>query len=1157
MSTQLFFRSTLSDVNRGEGDVAIDTATIRAWAARKLSLDRGPTMTTLTRTSIAGPAWIEVATTAEWLSDPIDRDIVFNGSSDSIVFNLWGIESSMNANANIACIVQGVAPDGTLTLISDTGDTLGTELGTSATLRNTTRIASPATIVKGSRIRVRVYFMNAPSVTMGAGFTLTFQYDHNAAANQGDSYVTLPQDIGFMVDTPGTEPIVVGTGATDATMGDGAGADQLAVNFMPTADGTITSVDVSIRKTGAPTDNVEVALQADASGAPSGTDLAVATRAGSTITTALANYNFNWTDVAVQAGKIYYIIVRRSGANDAANYYRWETALIQPDSWQLFFASSSWSDSRSTTHEYHVYITFSNSTLYLTDTAGGVDPNGSTYDSKEAWTSRGAGVQTAVRSSAAGPVAAMLLTKTAGGNFVEWFTRPLTAFTLSRLVYVNAWCQASSANVNNAAGCEIAVVDNDGTNPVIWGEAVDALETSVSDTAMHFIVSGDDLSVTDGQRLRIRLFLDDATAAGTFAAAGSNTVRYAGTSAAATGDTYIILPSAAVEFASGTGWTVTVTDAEGATDSRLKALGTIQTDAVGELDSLARLSTFVRTKTDVEGLLDPLGRGMGKFKTDPIGLLDPLTDVLGATRSPSDTIGILDSRLRAFDRTKIDPLGILDSAVRVATYVRVATDAEGLLDSRTRAMERTKIDAVSLLDSASYLLAAPIFRTSNDVVGILDQVIHAAVMIRSPIDPVGLSDTRLRIMDRSRTDPIGILDSAARVATYIRTKVDPIGLLDSVSRAMGQFQTDNIGILDSFARVGQFIRLATDPIGLLDSIVRSAVYFRSKIDIIGLLDSVVKVNAPQKIVNDLIGLLDSISRVATYARPTTDLIGLLDSRIRGYGKFPTEVIGLTDSRSKGYGKNPTDVIGLLDSRLRGLGQGVTDNIGLLDVITRLSQQARSKTDLIGLLDSATDLAAYARLKTDPVGILDSSADVLGAVRSKTDPIGILDSSSKTAVYFRTKTELMGIVDSFLATGTGATTRSATDSVGILDPRVKELVASRTKTDTIGLADSRAVVLVIFRSQVDPIALLDIASRVAEYVRTIIDALGLSDVLDVFTGVGFHGPAMAIFIRATPVARLIRTSPVSESTDVTPVGFPTKVSPEAELVGADPEGSTDG
>ena len=65
---------------------------------------------------------------------------------------------------------------------------------------------------------------------------------------------------------------------------------------------------------------------------------------------------------------------------------------------------------------------------------------------------------------------------------------------------------------------------------------------------MTWFVAGDATAVTDGQRLRIRVYFDDAPGVA-MGASSDMTFYWAGTSAAASGDTYITLPQTVTEFA--------------------------------------------------------------------------------------------------------------------------------------------------------------------------------------------------------------------------------------------------------------------------------------------------------------------------------------------------------------------------------------------------------------------------------------------------------------------------------------------------------------------------------------------------------------------------------------------------------------------------------
>lgn len=187
-------------------------------------------------------------------------------------------------------------------------------------------------------------------------------------------------------------------------------------------------------------------------------------------------------------------------------------------------------------------------TIYPTDTASDVAT--SSVD-REAWTSRGAGVQTDVTTSVVGPTSPIHVTDTAGGTVVDWFTKKLAAFTLAAPVLVNIRGLQSAGTIDATFRVEIARVASDGTSATVWGANASNVELTTGETALVFYVSGDDLAISDQQRLRIRAYIDDAVE-GTAMASGTVTLHYAGTSGGASGDTFLIFGQALTEATSGT-----------------------------------------------------------------------------------------------------------------------------------------------------------------------------------------------------------------------------------------------------------------------------------------------------------------------------------------------------------------------------------------------------------------------------------------------------------------------------------------------------------------------------------------------------------------------------------------------------------------------------
>lgn len=153
---------------------------------------------------------------------------------------------------------------------------------------------------------------------------------------------------------------------------------------------------------------------------------------------------------------------------------------------------------------------------------------------KEAWTSRGAGVQTIEVGSTAGWAAPMQWTDAEFGTVVEWYTKRIAAVTLGGAVRVNARGWAYS---QTAIRCEIAVVNADGSSPSVWAAGTLPDELAGAEQVRSFLISGADKAVADGQRLRIRFYTDDPGDQPRISSLAY--LLYAGTTAAASGDTWL------------------------------------------------------------------------------------------------------------------------------------------------------------------------------------------------------------------------------------------------------------------------------------------------------------------------------------------------------------------------------------------------------------------------------------------------------------------------------------------------------------------------------------------------------------------------------------------------------------------------------------------
>jgi len=222
-------------------------------------------------------------------------------------------------------------------------------------------------------------------------------------------------------------------------------------------------------------------------------------------------------------------------------------------------------DGTSAAADGDTYITFtetfgfesdpSGTTLYLTDTASDV---ATASVDREAWTSRGGGVVDDVTNTATGWTAPIQTTDTAGGTVVDWFTKQLEAFTLTGKAQLNLRAKCSNLASDASMKAEIARVDSDGTNPTVYASwcispvVSDNIFAALSTTEAAYTVwlSGDSLAFTDGQRIRVRLYVDDMSI-DPLVTGHTVTTYYNGTSGGASGDTFLILEQTVTEFVGG------------------------------------------------------------------------------------------------------------------------------------------------------------------------------------------------------------------------------------------------------------------------------------------------------------------------------------------------------------------------------------------------------------------------------------------------------------------------------------------------------------------------------------------------------------------------------------------------------------------------------
>lgn len=189
---------------------------------------------------------------------------------------------------------------------------------------------------------------------------------------------------------------------------------------------------------------------------------------------------------------------------------------------------------------------------------------------------------TAVVATSTGFTTPIQWTVTSGGIALEWYTIPLAATTLSGVVVGNIRGLESNALANSTIRFEVAVCDNDGTNVTVFGSACPNNGLTTSEVAYTIPVAGPDTTVTGGQRLRFRVYIDDFEAA--MGSGYTATMYYNSATANTSGDTYVVLPMDIVQYTSPTAFGSVLSynsKTDTYTDETLDADNEITSDVLG------------------------------------------------------------------------------------------------------------------------------------------------------------------------------------------------------------------------------------------------------------------------------------------------------------------------------------------------------------------------------------------------------------------------------------------------------------------------------------------------------------------------------------------------------------------------------------------------
>ncbi len=576
MATTLFLLDTDPDTQLGTDSTTIDGRNV-GWISRAMGTSRGSGVTSKDAATVAGPTAgreIDDSTASfpmQWISPPVSADVTISGV---ITLNIWASENNMSANVAINAVIEVIRAATTTTRNSNTLVNIATsarvtELGFSGanTVQNFTVTPGAGVLVnRGDRLRVRIFGDDAG--TMATGFTFQAGYNGTTSAADGDTFVTFTETFAFESAPSGTQLFLTnvqsGLTAAPALISDFTGADENPLSEGGNWANLNTSSNPLQRLSNAATASVNADSASYWTPANFGADLEAYVTITSPATSPAGligriqgeggaatwdGYVVRASTLSLQIGRVdngVITLLVNTGSVTIASGDKLGMRISGSaiEAWKQLSGSSVWNLVATTTDT--TYASAGKIGLFCTSTSIGMDDfyaaTNSNLFTPLAWTSRGGGVTNYQWPTQAGWVAPIAT--------LDWYTKQLTAFTLTGLAQGNIRALESNVSANSSVRLEIARVDSDGTNATVWsswciGGTDGGLTTS--EAAYTANTSGDDLAVSNGQRLRIRLYLDDVSSS-VMGGAQTVTFFYAGTSGGASGDSYVTLAQSVTEF---------------------------------------------------------------------------------------------------------------------------------------------------------------------------------------------------------------------------------------------------------------------------------------------------------------------------------------------------------------------------------------------------------------------------------------------------------------------------------------------------------------------------------------------------------------------------------------------------------------------------------
>ncbi len=598
MATRLYYRDAPASIGFGKGvsqfrdEWPPQAGSLRPYLCKALSTARGAAATTgVINTITVGGTGIAVLLTKTagatpgiiFISEPVDQDVTISGS---ILHNLRAAESNMSANAAINVGIYRLAMATLHDLQSDalidfTARTTEVAVTTEAANNFSETPASGIALAKGDRILLHLGF--GPAGTMASGFTATFWYDGPTAAASGDSYIEFTETFGFLETAPAGSQLFLTDAASDLEVhgsryeremwtARGGGVVSKVTNVRTPQDfnasGTFYIRDINSGLTDCLSTGVhppvvrdgDAVIEQTAETATTHTpalDTATNDIGAQSIVPGADAWCYGWGVRLIKNGSGtpgYTFSVNNDDGADRPGTLRVDNTSIsfsllagsgtysyvaagEQDDWDAVFPVVEEGTLLTSGVKYWLKIlcTITSATASI-QTAGADGSNDNYAAGSRVYSTNGGGAWTQ-------PANEDWAFRALLGRIVEWYTPELAAFTLGGLARLNLRALASDADTGTSLFAALWVVDADGSNPVLWGigqfnSATASGELTTSEVAYQFDIAGDDLAVTEGQRLRLRVY-GFGTSEQAQVAGDSFTLFYAGTSGGASGDSWI------------------------------------------------------------------------------------------------------------------------------------------------------------------------------------------------------------------------------------------------------------------------------------------------------------------------------------------------------------------------------------------------------------------------------------------------------------------------------------------------------------------------------------------------------------------------------------------------------------------------------------------